>query len=125
MTGYMLILAALILVAGCRTETARPVPVPEQGPEPPASPSPVEPQRPLEERDAGADGEPMSAQEARERASSAARHGGILEVLGEASQGGTKNVLAPGDDFSDEEIEAIEKALGTLEKKPPPPLAPE
>jgi hypothetical protein len=110
-----LVISVLPALAGCKPETARPQPAPEQAPA-----------RPVEERDAGADGEPMSAQEARASATAAAaRQRGILEVLGEADRGGAKNVLTPGEDFSDEEIEAIEKALGTLEKKPPPPLAPE
>lgn len=113
------VLLVVTVLAGCKPETARPGPAedPEQqptissaGPAKPAEPTP----------DAATDGEQMSPDRVREPQVEST---GILKVLKDnVGKEKTPNVLSPGRDFGEEEMEALEEALGTVEKKPPPPL---
>ena len=99
---------ALVTLAGCKPDIARPVP--QEGPPPrPTISSGTAAQPPA---DAAADGEQMSAAKARKTVhETVVRDQGVLKILG-----------VEAEDFSEEEMEALQEALGTLEKKPPPPL---
>ncbi len=111
-----------IALAGCKPETARPVPVDGQPRHSTISAGTDEEQPPP--ADAATDGETMSPEKARETVHrNAVEKVGVLEVLGADKEGDeAPNVLSPDKGFSKEEVEALQEALGTLEKKPPPPM---
>ncbi|MBW2263024.1 MAG: hypothetical protein JRG91_13685 [Deltaproteobacteria bacterium] len=120
MRGLILALLLATALAGCKPETARPVPA-EGPPSGPTISSGTESPPPA---DADTDEEQMSPEKARETVhETVVRDKGVLKILGVEGEGGkTADVLSTGGDFSEEEMEALEEALGTLENKPPPPL---
>ena len=120
MRTNLLPLLLVTVLAGCKPETAKPVPVEGPAGQPTIS-SGTAAQPPA---DAAADGEQMSPEKARETVhETVVRDKGVLKVLGvETEAGETPDTLSTGGDFSAEEMEALQEALGTLKKKPPPPL---
>jgi hypothetical protein len=118
------VLLTVVVIAGCKPETARPVPVeqPPSGPTITSGPAPAQP--PAVVQDAGEDDGAMTPGKAREEVpEQEAGSTGILKVLKDSvGKEKTPNVLTPGGDFNEEEMRAIDEALGTLENKPPPPM---
>ena len=126
MRTHLLPLVLVFTLAGCKPETARPVPVEGPAGRPTISSGTPEPPPPPADAatDPGADAEQMSPEQARKTVhETVVREKGILKVLGVEAEGEkTPDALKTGGDFSAEEMKALEEALGTLEKKPPPPL---
>lgn len=118
MRAIPVLLAALACLAGCKSKVARPAWDEDRSPAQRQEPPPVD--------EPDADAGELPGEEEAERVRKAAPQldhtRGILEVLGPPEKTGV-DIFGTGE-LSEEDLEAIDRAIGTLDKKPPPPLAP-